>query len=116
MRIKNLANLIIGQHLVFDGCAYGLKLSATETKTGRPYAAAVPMELTPYIDGWLQVHRARLQLIAARKGQMGSIVRHLWLDRTGRPMTSNAIRAQIETRTKQAFGRRSGRTCSVAAP
>jgi integrase/recombinase XerD len=36
MRIKNLANLIIGQHLVFDGCAYGLKLRAAETKTGRP--------------------------------------------------------------------------------
>ena len=47
MRIKNLANLIIGQHLVFDGCAYGLKLRAAETKTGRPYAPAVPMELTP---------------------------------------------------------------------
>jgi len=71
VRIKNLANLVIGQHLVFDGDAYRLKLSAAETKTGRPYLGSVPPELTPYIDGWLQVRRASLQLIAARKAQAG---------------------------------------------
>ena len=74
IRIKNLTGLVIGQHLVFDGCAYRLKLTAAETKTGRPYIAAVPPELTPYIDGWLQVHRPLLQLIAAGKAQVGSIV------------------------------------------
>jgi integrase/recombinase XerD len=47
MRIKNLANLVIGQHFVFDGRSYGVKLSAAETKTGRPYVATVPPELTP---------------------------------------------------------------------
>jgi integrase/recombinase XerD len=52
MRLKNLANLVIGQHLVFDGDGYRLKLSAAETKTGRPYVAAVPPELTPCIDGF----------------------------------------------------------------
>jgi integrase/recombinase XerD len=68
MRTKNLANLVIGQHLVFDGCAYGLKLSATKTKTGRLYVAAVPPELTPYMDGWLRGHRPAIQLIGTRKG------------------------------------------------
>src|SRR5918996_3151375 len=102
MRLKNLANLVIGQHLVFDGCAYWLKLSAAETKTGRPYVAAVPLELTPYIDGWLQVHRARLQLMARGGRQVGG---HLWLNRYGRPMRSAAIPQQIEARTKHAFGK-----------
>ena len=46
MRLKNLTGLVIGQHLVFDGYAYRLKLTAAETKTGRPYHAAVPPELT----------------------------------------------------------------------
>jgi hypothetical protein len=46
MRIKNLANLVIGEHLVFGGCEYWLKLTAAETKTGRAYVAAVPPELT----------------------------------------------------------------------
>ena len=104
MRIKNLTNLVIGQHLVFDGCAYGLKLSAAETKTGRPYHAPVPPELTPYIDGWLQVDRPKIQMIGARKGQVGTVGGHLWLNRYGRPMHSAAIRHQIESRTEQAFG------------
>jgi len=30
---------------------------------------------------------------------------HLWLTRSGRPMTSSTIRAQIESRTRQAFGK-----------
>jgi integrase/recombinase XerD len=36
---------------------------------------------------------------------VGSIGGHLWLDRSGRPTRSAAIRAQIESRTKQAFGK-----------
>jgi integrase/recombinase XerD len=83
MRIKNLANPVIGQHLVFDGEAYRLKLSAAETKTGRPYHAAVPPALTPYANLWLRVHRPILQLIATRKGQVGAIGGHLWLNRSG---------------------------------
>ena len=57
MRLKNLAGLVIGQHLVFDGCMYLLKLGATETKTGPPYVAAVPPLLTYYVKLWLQVYR-----------------------------------------------------------
>jgi integrase/recombinase XerD len=64
IRIKNLTGLVIGEHLVFDGDVYRLKLTAAETKSGRPYVAGVPSELTPYIDDWLQVHRASLQLMA----------------------------------------------------
>jgi integrase len=105
MRIKNLANLVIGQHLVLNSSAYWLKLSAAETKTGRPYHASVPPELTPYINGWLQVHRPRLQLIARGDGQAGSMGGHLWLNRYGRPMRSGAIRQQIEVRTEEAFGK-----------
>ena len=103
-RLRNLANLVIGQHLVFVGEAYRLKLSAAETKTGRSYHAAIPLELTRYIDGWLQVHRAAVHSRAARKGRVGAGDR-LWLDRSGRPMRSATIREQIIIRTKQAFGR-----------
>lgn len=104
MRLKNLTGLVIGQHLVFDGADYRVKLGAAETKTGRSYVAPVPSELTPYVDGWLQVHRAHLQSIATSKGQVG-VCGHLWLNRWGRPVHSSAIRHQIETRTEQAFGK-----------
>jgi integrase/recombinase XerD len=36
---------------------------------------------------------------------VGGVGGHLWLDRWGRPMSSNAIRAQIESRTRDAFGK-----------
>jgi integrase/recombinase XerD len=65
MSLKNLANLVIGQHLVFDGTAYLVKLSATETKAARPYVAAVPPELTPYIDRWLGTYRPRCKRLHA---------------------------------------------------
>jgi integrase/recombinase XerD len=103
IRIKNLANLVIGQHLVFDGDAYLVKLSATETKTGRPYVAAVPDLLTSYVNSWLQMYRSILvQTFARGQTQVGG---HLWISRYGRPMSSQAIRQQIELRTRHAFGK-----------
>ena len=69
-----------------------MKLPAAETKTGRPYVAAVPHELTPYIDRWLQVHRL-VPLTAATTGVTVNIGKHLWINRSGQPMTSRAIRA-----------------------
>jgi integrase len=105
MRIKNLASLVIGQHLMFDGCAYCLKLTAAETKSGRPYYAAIPVELTPYMEGWLRLYRPMLQSIGTAKNQVGSIGGHLWVGHSGRPMSSRAIYEQIKSRTRQAFGK-----------
>jgi integrase/recombinase XerD len=34
-----------------------------------------------------------------------SIEEHLWLDRWGQPMSTQAIRLQIEVRTREAFGK-----------
>ena len=47
-----------------------------------------------------------MQTIARRKDGAESAGNHLWLDRWGRPMSSRAIRRQIEARTEQAFGKR----------
>lgn len=79
MRLRNLTEIVIGRHLIFDGQAYRLEFTAAETKTGRPYVAAVPHELTPYLDDYLQVHRATFQSIgcpmtAASVGDSGSAI------------------------------------------
>jgi integrase/recombinase XerD len=72
MRLRSLTEIVIGQHLLFDGRGYRLEFTAAETKGGRPYHAAVPPELTAYVDKYLQVHRPRLQSIAlARGGSVG---------------------------------------------
>jgi integrase len=105
IRLKNLAGLVVGQHLVFDGQAYRLTLTAAETKNGRPYVAMVPSELRPYIDQWLRIQRPALQSSATAGAGAGSAAGRLWIDRWGRPMTSKAIQRQIAWRTEQAFGK-----------
>jgi integrase/recombinase XerD len=111
IRLKNLAQLMIGRHLVFDGRDYRLHLTAAETKTRRPYVAAVPPELTPYIDRWLRVHRPALESTESDEHHLGSplaaggIGSHLWLDIHGRPLETKAIQRQIAFYTKRAFGR-----------
>jgi integrase/recombinase XerD len=104
MRLKNLTGLVIGRHVIFDGQDYRLHLTAAETKTGRPYSAAVPHDLTSYMDRWLELRRPELQSIAGRDRWVGSARDHLWLNRWGEPMSSGAIRIQIESRTRRAFG------------
>ena len=105
IRLKNLAALVIGRHLVFDGNAYRLTLTAEETKTSRPYVAAVPQELTSYIDQWLRVHRPTLQSIATADAHDGSVGGYLWIDRWGHSMSARAIQHQVWWRTRQAFGK-----------
>ena len=90
---------MIGQHLVFDGRAYRLEFTAAETKTGKPYIAAVPHELTTYIDQWLQVYRPALMAPAGRGRSVDATLARPF----GRAMTSHAIHARSLAH-RQAFG------------
>jgi integrase/recombinase XerD len=103
MRLRNLTEIVIGRHLLFDGQAYRLEFTAAETKAGRLYHAAVPVELTPYVEDYLQVHRPRLQMFSRADGP-GTDGR-LWLGRRGRPLSSGAIQRLIVARTTEAFGK-----------
>jgi integrase/recombinase XerD len=105
IRLKNLAQLTIGRHLIFDGRNYRLELAAAETKTGRPYVAAIPPELMPYIDRWLREHRPVLKLSSLAGPEAGTPGDSLWLDRFGGPMGYKAVQRQIAWQTEQAFGR-----------
>jgi integrase/recombinase XerD len=105
VRVKNLAGLMIGQHLIFDGERYRLHVTAAETKTGRPYVACVPHELTGYIDEWLRFHRPALKLMAASGPSSGNAAGPLWIDRWGQAMSIKSIQRQIWLRTRQAFGK-----------
>ena len=102
VRLKNLVMIEIGRHLLFRAGVYRLEFSADDTKTRRPHIAELPSSLTPYMDGYLRQYRA--QLTARRHAPNDSRPERLWVDREGRPMSSGAIRTQIETRTKAAFG------------
>jgi integrase len=103
MRLRNLTEIVIGRHLLFDGRAYRLEFTTAETKTGRLYHAAVPPELTAYVDDYLRFHRPRLQSLA-RPDAPGTEGR-LWLGRRGKPLSSGGIERLIAARTSEAFGR-----------
>jgi integrase/recombinase XerD len=108
--LKNIASLVIGQHLVFDGEGYQVELTAAETKSGRPYVAAVPHELTPYIERWLQVYR-RMPLTAAGTPATVYIEKHLWINRSGQ-----AHEQPCDSRADQAAHQASLRQGDLAAP
>lgn len=59
--------------------------------------AILPRTSTPI----LRSHRPEVQSIALRGEHAG----RLWLNRWGKPMSSRAIRRQIERRTEQTFGK-----------
>jgi integrase/recombinase XerD len=103
MRLRNLTEIMIGRHLLFDGRAYRLEFTSAETKTGRSYHAAVPPELTGYVGDYLRVHRPGLQTFARADGR-GADGR-LWLGRHGKPLSSGAIQRLIAARTTEAFGK-----------
>lgn len=100
LRLANLTAIEIGRHLLFDDERYRLFFTEEETKTAHPYQAELSPALSPYIDIWLRDHRRRL----LAHGDDTKTDR-LWIDRWGKPMGSSPIRAQIEKRTKDAFGR-----------
>jgi integrase/recombinase XerD len=98
-RIKNFASMKIGEHRHFQQDRYVVKFSATEVKVAREQVGEFPVSLTPWIDWYLEVHRRRL---IARGPDPTSP--WLWVNRGGLPLQDSAIRAQIESRTKDEFG------------
>jgi len=101
VRIANLLQIEIGRHLLFDTDRYSLAFSEEETKTGSELESELPPALTPWVEEYLQVHRCKL--IARANDPLPT--RHLWIDRWGQPMAEHSIRAQIKSRTRDAFGR-----------
>jgi len=100
LRIANLTAVTIGRHFWFDGDCYRLSFSEEETKTGHPYHGDLSPALNSYVDAWLRDHRRRL----LKRGD-GAKTDRLWINRWGKPMEAAAIRAQIEKRTRDTFGR-----------
>lgn len=101
IRVANLAQIEIGTHLLFDQDRYWLRFSAEETKTGEDYEGELPPGLTPWIEVYLKV--SRRQLLTRAKTPVPTA--RLWIDRWGGPMKESSVRAQVEERTRCAFGR-----------
>lgn len=100
IRMANLLQIEVGVHLLHDGDRYRLHFGKDETKTRKEFDGDLPPILTPYVEWYLQEHRAVLLALGEEHS-----TRRLWIDRWGTPMSEPAIRAQIKFHTGNAFGR-----------
>jgi integrase len=101
VRISNLLQIELANHLLFDSDRYWLRFGEHETKTDVPFEGDLPVELTPWVEEYLAVHRRTL----LARAKIPIATRRLWIDRWGQPMAEAGMRAQIKTRTRDAFGR-----------
>ncbi len=96
LRMKNLCEIEIGQHLVHSGEVYWLVFGPDETKTRAPIEEPVPTELVSWLDTYLEKHRLALL--------QGGTTNRLWVSRLGTPLRPFSIYDRIVKRTNRAFG------------
>jgi integrase/recombinase XerD len=96
MRLRNLAIIRIGQHLVRADDVYRLDFVPSEVKTDRYLTLHLPLVLSTYIDAWIDDWRAYL----LKKSSIDA----LWLGIRGAPMHEGGIYWRIKNTTEAAFG------------
>jgi integrase/recombinase XerD len=97
LRLRNLASLRLGHHLVAEGDEVVLKLSATETKGRRPHEAI----LTPRLAAALRQYLRHLRPVLLRaKGRWHSPAGDaLWISKDGSPCSAQTFVNIIRKRT-----------------
>jgi integrase len=96
IRLGNLVQMQIDQHLIRSKDGYRIRFTAEETKTGHPISAPVADSLTEYFDRYFEEHRPELLL----GGESSSV----WITRYSTPMRTNNMYAAITRTTERAFG------------
>ena len=98
MRDSNFRRLEIGRSFVLAQGGYHVHLRAEETKSGRPFEAAVADQLVPHFHRYLSAHR----LLLLAKG--GTPHHFLWVNDWGTAYTFGNLGARISRLTKKMLG------------
>lgn len=101
VRMRNISSIVLGVNLVSDGTGCWLRFPPAETKTGVEIDMPIPDALVGHLEHYLTKHRP---VLLARREKDTLMTMSLWVSRWGTAMAENAIRTQIEKRTKAAFG------------
>ena len=97
MRLRNLASLRIGRHVVVEGDQVVLKLAASETKGRRDYEAIATPKLSKALKHYLRDYRP---VLLAAKGRWRSPPgAALWISRDGSPCSEETFANIIRKRT-----------------
>jgi integrase/recombinase XerD len=103
LRMRNLAMIACGGHLVRYGAEWSLIFAAAETKTGRPLEVPFPEVLNDRLERYLSTHRPVLLDVGTRNGRPTTDA--LWVSSQGQAAVAATIRFQITERTAAAFGK-----------
>jgi integrase/recombinase XerD len=96
LRLRNFAALSLARHMERRAGVWCIDIDGSETKTGRPYAARIPLNVGKFLDHYLSHIRPRLD--------QGAGVDSLWLSRSGSPLAEHTIYITIAELTRRAFG------------
>jgi len=99
LRLRNLASLRIGLHLLEQGERQFLKIPAGETKAGRPYEAELSKELSQAMTHYLR--RYRPVLLAARGRWHAPAGDALWISKDGSACSCITFENVIRRHTKK---------------
>jgi integrase len=102
IRMRNLASMQLGTHLVERDGAYWLLFQGHETKSGAPYEAVLPASLLSHLRQYLDVHRPRLVL--GEKGQADPSLAAVWVSEVGTKLDQGVVGVRVRKHTKKAFG------------
>lgn len=95
IRVRSLASLDIKEH--FSPALTEFRLSACETKDGKPDHRILNLDLQKQLRDYIEIHR---EVVAP------TIETRLFIGRFGRPMEPGSISADVAAFTEKIFGRR----------
>lgn len=101
MRLKNLAQIEIGRHLIQHSTGYELRFTGPEMKARKPVEIPVPRDLQPYLDHYRTAIRPSL-LTKSSPGSPDTM--RFWITQYSQPMREKAIHLAMTTTTERAFG------------
>lgn len=105
LRMRNLAMIRLGRHLLPVDGHWRLRFAAGETKTGRPLELEVPDALVPAIGLYLDRHRP---LLLARRGRWHGLRQEggpgFWISQDGTTMRPAALSDRLRAVTEAHLG------------
>ncbi|WP_083656680.1 tyrosine-type recombinase/integrase [Mongoliimonas terrestris] len=95
IRIRNMAMIDVGVHLVRSDQAYELRFTADQTKNRRPLSLQITPELTPIVEHYLE----RVRPCFPKSGSAA-----LWLRAGGGRLALNSIYQRVTATTRRLLG------------
>lgn len=96
MRLRNLASIEIGRHLVERSDGWELRFPAAEMKARKAVEMRVPEVLNAFLGHYLEDYRSTLL--------DSSVSERLWITQHGKPMSNRMVFERVSIVTERAFG------------